>query len=109
MSPASEHLDRFIGALHRRLLVVNLLERSGLGALAGSAVAALVIPLMLWRDDTAVAPAAGAVLLGAVAGVIRALLRRPTILDAAAEADRQLRLADLLGTAVAVRTSPRES
>src|SRR3954470_5616294 len=109
MSPASDHLDRFIAALHRRLIVVKLLEKSGLGALAGSAIAALIIPLQLWRGDAAVVPAAGATLLGALAGVIRALLRRPTILDAAAEADRQLRLADLLGTAIAVRTSPRES
>src|SRR4051794_10370302 len=109
MSPASDHLDRFIAALHRRLVVVNLLEKSGLGALAGSAVAALIIPLQLWRGDDAVAPAAGAGLLGALAGMIRALLRRPPILDAAPEPARQLPLADLLGPAIAVRTSPRES
>src|SRR4051794_29991151 len=109
MPPTSPHLDRFVAALHRRLLVVTLLEQTGLGVLAGSVVAAVLIPLLIWAGRPALEPTVGAVGVGALIGLLTALKNRPTRLAAAAEADRQLGLADLLSTALSVGARPRES
>ena len=107
MPPAQ--LDRFVRALHRRLVMVRALECAGLGALAGCCFAAGLIPLLLWRDQPAMPPTAGALIIGALAGFVWGATRRPSRLDAAAEADRQLGLADLIGTAWAVKRRDRES
>ena len=109
MKPDPSQLDRFVSALHRRLLVVRAAEATGLGALAGCAVGLVLIPLLLWRGTAAMTPAVASIGLGALAGLAWALARRPTWLQAAAEADRQLQLADLLGTALTVRKRSRES
>ena len=109
MKPEPSQLDRFVSALHRRLLVVRAAEATGLGALAGCAVGLVLIPPLLWRGADAMTPALGTIGLGALTGLAWALTRRPTWLQAAAEADRQLQLADLLGTALTVRKRSRES
>jgi hypothetical protein len=44
--------------------------------------------------------------IGAIVGLVASLLRRPKIIDAAVEADRQLDLADLLATALQFENSP---
>ncbi len=98
-TPASD-LERFVRTLHRRLVVVRAAEAAGLGALAGCGAAVLLIPLLVWRGQPPMLPAAAMVLLGAAGGLMWSLSRRPSRLDAAMEADRQLDLADLLGTAI---------
>jgi hypothetical protein len=105
----ASQLDRFVKSLHRRLLVIRALESAALGALAGCVLAAGLMPLLLWRGEPALPPTAGALAVGALAGLAWSVTRRPTPLDAAAEADRQLDLADLLGTALTVARSSRES
>jgi hypothetical protein len=100
-------LDRFIRTLHRRLVVVRAAEAAGLGTLAGCAIALLVIPVLIWRHQPPLLPAVVVVGLGAFGGLLWNLSRRPTRLQAAMEADRQLELADLLGTAVGVRERGR--
>jgi hypothetical protein len=102
-------LDRFVRALHRRLLLLRVLEATGLGALAGCLLAGVLIPLLLWRGVPAVPPTLAALVVGATGGVVWSLARLPTVLQAAAEADRQLDLADLLATAVTVAPRSRES
>jgi hypothetical protein len=102
-------LDRFVRALHRRLLLLRLLEATGLGALAGCAVGGILIPLLLWRGVSAMPPTLVALFVGAAGGMTWSLARRPSPLQAAVEADRQLHLADLLATAVTVAPRPRES
>lgn len=82
---------------------------TALGAAAGSAVGAILIPFLIWRDVPAMVPTIGVLVLGAASGLLWGLTRRPTILEAAAQADRQLNLSDLLGTALWVRGSQRES
>ena len=109
MNATRSPLDRFVSALHRRLTVVRALEAVALGTAGGAAAAGLLIPLLLWRGDSALAPTAAALLLGALTGLIWGMTRRPTLLQAAAEADRQLGLADLLATALTVRPKRRES
>ena len=107
MAPARSPLDRFVGAVHRRYVVQRLLERTGLGVLGGCAAAALLLPLLLWQDRPAVPAAAGALCLGGALGLLWGVTRRPTLLGAAMEADRQLGLADLLGTATALARGGR--
>ena len=109
MSRDPSELDRFLTVLHRRLLLVRLLEAGARGAVAGSLVGATLVPLLLWRDVPTLLPSACVIVLGIVAGMLWVLGHRPTLIDAAAEADRQLNLSDLLGTAVGVRTVSRES
>jgi hypothetical protein len=102
-------LDHFIASLHRRLLVLRMLEGAGLGALAGCAVGGIVIPLLLWRGVPTLPPTLAAIVVGAASGLLWSVARRPTRLRAAVEADRQLVLSDLLATALAVAPRPRES
>jgi hypothetical protein len=99
-------LDRFLTAVHRRHVVLRVLERTGLCILVACGACALLIPLLLWQGQPPLAPAAWTLGLGCVAGVLWGSLRRPRRLEAAMEADRQLRLADLLGTALTLRESP---
>ena len=109
MSRAPREFERFVAALHRRLIAVDLLEKSGLGALVGAAAAAAVIPLLAWRGEAALWPTLAALALGATVGFLWSLGNLPTALRAASEADTQLGLWDLLGTALSIRTRPRES
>jgi hypothetical protein len=101
--------ERFVAALHRRLVLLRFLEKTGLGTLTGAAVAAAAISLLTWRGEPALVPTVAALALGAAVGFLWGLGHLPTSLDAAAEADRQLGLADLLGTACSIRSRPRES
>jgi len=103
MAAPTSTLDGFIRTLHRRLVMVRAAEAAGLGALAGCAITLLLIPVLIWRNQPPLLPAAIVVGLGALGGLLWNLSRRPTRLEAAMEADRQLELADLLGTAVGVR------
>lgn len=105
MARAPAHLDRLVRAVHRRHVALHVLERAGLGLLAGCAVAASLAGVMLWRGQDAWSVATAAAGTGAVVGAVVGIARRPTTLAAAAEADRQLRTADLLVTAWLLRTS----
>ena len=104
--PAANHsreFERFVSAVHRRMTVLRALERIGLCVLGGCVVAAVLSPILMTRGE----PTGSLILatLGAaiVAGLFWGTLSRPSRLAAAAEVDRQLRLADLLGTAVTLR------
>lgn len=103
MRSSRSQLDRFIVALHRRLLILRACEMLALGAATGAAVAAVLVPLLYWRDVDSLAPTIAVLALGAAGGLVWGLTHRPTVFDAAAEADRQLNLSDLLGTALRVR------
>ena len=109
MSADPRQFEQFVAVLRRRLVVVRVLEAAGLGALVGSIIAGVLLPLLAWRAQPALAPALGAIGVGALVGFIWAVGRIPTALAAAAEADRQLGLADLLGTALGVLPRARES
>jgi hypothetical protein len=90
---------RFLRRVHRRLVVVRLVEWCGAGLFAGCAAGAALIPALLWLGRPAWGAAGWATGVGVATGLAFGLGRRPRLLDAAMEADRQLRLADLLGTA----------
>jgi hypothetical protein len=107
-SPSS--LDHFVRRVYRRLVVLRLLEWSGLGFAAGCATSLISILVLRNQSDSTFLIAAMQMAFGMVVGFIAALLRRPRMIEAAVEADRQLELADLLATAWQLETNPhRES
>ena len=103
MKTGSADLDRFLRAVHRRWVVVRIAEVTGVGVAAGCGLALLVLPILLWRGEPALPVVIAAAAVAAVAGMIAGVIRRPDLASAAAEADRQLDLADLLSTALATR------
>ena len=108
-TPRRDELGRFLRALHRRHVALRAAERTGLGILGGSVVALILLPLLLRQGHDAVAPCASALAAGACLGLLWGVTRRPRPLDAAVEADRQLGLKDLLGTALLVRGGDADS
>jgi len=84
---------------------MRLLEQTGLGILTGCIAG---LPLVAIAIGRAVPPAplvTAALALGAAGGLLTGLFRRPTLHDAATEADRQLDTADLLSSALSVTHS----
>ena len=106
VNASATSLDRFVRRVYRRLVVLRLLEWAGMGFAAGCAVALVPIILLRNRAESGLSVAAIIMGIGATVGFLASLLRRPKIIDAAAEADRQLGLADLLATAWQLEKSP---
>ncbi|HEY8667434.1 MAG TPA: hypothetical protein VIL86_12255 [Tepidisphaeraceae bacterium] len=102
MRPPSPILARFINSVHRRLLLVRMLEWTGIGLAAGAAVALILMTILISRDQPILPLGLAALSLGAAWGAIWAIIRRPSHLDAAIQADRQLGLSDLLSTAATI-------
>jgi hypothetical protein len=102
MTRDGSNVERFVRAVHRRMVLLRFLERVGLAVLAGCGLALLFLPVLLWRGEgeRALQWVAGCWGLGVICGVLWGIARRPGRLWAAVEADRQLKLADLLGTAL---------
>jgi hypothetical protein len=95
--------ERFLRAVHLRMVLLRGVERIGICLLGGCAVALILMPILIWRGQGTgefVGVTLGA---AALAGLGWAVAVRPTKLAAAMEADQQLRLSDLLGTALALR------
>lgn len=95
--------ERFLSRVHRRYVLLRLLERMGLGILCGSAAALPLLGIVLWRGGDALQVATVGLAGGAIAGTIWGLLTRPSRMATALEADRQLGWADLLGSALMIR------
>jgi hypothetical protein len=100
--------ERFVRRVHRRQVLLETIERSGLGMLGGCAAALPLILILLWRGQSAGQIASGALAVGAIAGMIWGIVTRPSLMNAAMEADRQLKWDDLLSSAWAIRGRERE-
>ncbi len=105
MLPSTPSFDRFVRNLHRRYFLLRGLERIGLALLFGCGGAVILMPILWWRGGSVFPAAVLSFTISVVIGLVMAILGRPTPLDAIMEADRQLKLADLLGTAWAIRRS----
>lgn len=103
MGDRAPHLERFISAVHRRMVVMRFIERVGVSVLGGCGVLALLMPVLIWRHQPTGSLVLATLAVACVAGLSWALIGRPTPLAAAMEADRQLRLAELLSTALSMR------
>ncbi|HEV8377842.1 MAG TPA: hypothetical protein VGP99_03250 [Tepidisphaeraceae bacterium] len=108
MNVSASSLDRFIRRVYRRLVVLRLVEWAGLGFGIGCGLALLLIILLRNRSESPLALAAVVMTIGAALGFVACVLRRPKMIDAAVEADRQLELADLLATAWQLKKTPQK-
>jgi hypothetical protein len=99
----SSQLDRFIAAVHRRMLLLRAAERLGLCLLGGCIVLFILMPILIWRGQSTGELALITLGLALIAGIAWAITARPGKLAAAMEADRQLKLSDLLGSALLLR------
>ena len=104
MLPHLANLRRFVGQVHRRMVLLRLLERAGLGLAIGTAAALLLVAVQLWRGQHALPAALSTMALAMLVGLALAFWRMPSRVAAAVEADRQLNLAELLSTAWVVQT-----
>jgi hypothetical protein len=91
---------KFIFAVRRRILLIRIAESVAVATAIASAAGLALVPLAWWRGQSALPIVWALFLLGILCGLIWGISRRPTILQAAVEADRQLNLDDLLGTIV---------
>jgi len=106
VNESANHLERFIRRVYRRLVALRLLEWAGMGFAAGCVAAMLLVIFLRDRSQSSLILATIVMAIGAMLGFVASLLRRPRIIDAAVEADRQLDLADLLATAWQLEKSP---
>jgi hypothetical protein len=97
------HFERFVSVVRRRLILVRVLERAGACAAVGCAVAAVWTGAAIGMGRGGLPLSIGAIALGFAVGIAWGLARRPTLLSAAAYADRHFELKDLLSTATAAR------
>lgn len=98
----SREFEQFVRRVRRRFVVLRVVERVGLGILFACAAAIPLLLIALWLGQPAAPLAPAALLVGALGGGVWGILTRPTPLEAAMEADRQLGWADLLGSALSV-------
>jgi hypothetical protein len=105
MSDRTSHLDRFVRSVHRRMVLVRAAERFGVCLLIAAALSLIVMPVLMYRGRDTGPFLLSVIGASALVGAIWAVARRPGRLAAAAEADRQLKLADLIGTAWAIRAA----
>lgn len=95
--------ERFVKCARRRWVAWRVMESAAVGAAITASVGLLLMSVLFWRGQAALAPAAWLLAIGALAGATRAIQGRPTLLQTAIEADRQLQLHDLLSTALCSR------
>jgi hypothetical protein len=90
----------FLRRIRRRWVAWRVVEFAGIGAASAAAVGLILVPVLVWRAEPATSFAVMLLAIGAVAGALWGATRRPTLLQTAVEADRQLGLHDLLSTAL---------
>jgi hypothetical protein len=98
MKQSAPETFALIDAVRRRVFALRIAESVAIGCAVAAAAGLLLLPIVWWRGRSALSMAEALLGLGAICGLIRAVAARPTRLDAAAQADRQLHLHDLLGT-----------
>jgi len=103
MRISDHNLLRFARAVHWRLVFARAVERGGACAGVASAFACILAVVALVQGRDAMPLVLATLALGAMVGIIWGFSTRPTRFDAICEADRQLKLSDLLATAYAQR------
>jgi hypothetical protein len=90
------------------MVLVGLLEQIGSALLAASVLAMLLTAVTIWQSMPTLQILLFSMALGLLVGPVLAIYRWPGRAAAAAEADRQLRLNDLLSSAISVSNSNDE-
>jgi hypothetical protein len=95
--------EQFLAHTHRRWIIWRVVERAGLCILISSILAAVLSIILIARGESSMALVLVCLSIGLIAGALLGWITRPSLFDSATEADRQLGLADLLGTALSIR------
>jgi hypothetical protein len=105
MSFASNPTIRFLRAVHRRHVLLRAVEHGGIGLMIGGflGLAVLLTAMATGGRPISMSLMTTAALGGALLGIATGWMRRPTMLDSAMQADRQLDMTDLLSTAWSLR------
>jgi hypothetical protein len=90
--------SKFVGEVRRRIAFARGAQSLAIALAAAAGLGVILMPIVWWCDESGTRLAYGMLAIGAVTGIIWGFTRRPTRLDAAVEADRQLGFDDLLGT-----------
>src|SRR5450432_2221370 len=98
-------LEEFIQRVQRRWIAWRIAEFAAIGAAIAAGIGFFIVAILMWQSQAAIIPAMILLCIGAAAGAIWALIHRPTFLQTAIEADKQLNLHDLLSTAIRIETS----
>lgn len=91
---------RFVQGVRRRILIVRVAESVALMAMVFGVLGLMLLAVLWLSGRNGGGAGEGVMGLGILSGLMLGFSRRPTLMQAAAEADRQLRLADLLTTAM---------
>jgi hypothetical protein len=95
----------FIRRLRWRLGIVRITECAAVGCAVAAALGFIVVPMLWWRGQDGIIPILALLSLGIIGGIICGFGTRPTELQTAAEADRQLNLHDLLATILTMNSA----
>jgi hypothetical protein len=95
--------DRFVRSVHRRLVLVRAVERAGVCMTVAGGFCLIAALVLMSRRADALPLTWVAMLLGAGIGLAWGFIRRPKLIEAAEEADRQFNLSDLLSSALLSR------
>ena len=95
--------DRTLRRIHRRWIIIRIFERAGVSVVIAGIVALILSSILLYRGESALLLTCVCLSLGLLCGLAVGWISRPTVFDTATEVDRQLHLADLLGTALSIR------
>ena len=106
MPSDSNELRRFLRAARRRWAIWRTVVWIGLCSLAGSLLALPLISVLWWRAQPAAEVVGMILALSVLAGIVLGVVKRPSLLDTAMSADRQLGSCDLLATAVMLPQVP---
>ncbi len=100
--------ERFVRGVYIRLVVLRALEAAGIGAALAAALGAVLVGALMFEGRSTWEVASAMLGIGATVGLAWGVVKRPTKLEAAAEADRQLGLNDLLASALFVMRGKAE-
>ena len=100
-------LDQLVRAVHRRMVLLGFLEKIAISLLCAFTLASAAMLILLWYGSPANAWAVGLTLAGFLAGIVWAIVKKATPLQAAMEMDCQRGLDELLSTAWLLRRAHR--
>jgi hypothetical protein len=89
---------KFISAVRWRIGVARGVHSTAICLGAACGVGLLLMPIVWWWGESGAGLSCAVLVVGLISGLSWGFMRRPSRLEAAVEADRQLGLDDLLGT-----------
>ncbi len=99
MQQSREHL-RFLRRARRRWAGWRVVESAGLSTAIAAAAGLAPVAILIWRGESALLTAVVLLTIGAITGAAWGMMRIPTLAQTSLRADQQLRLHDLLSTAL---------